>query len=57
MEEGKMKAILGKPLFAAVQNQWNLISREDERKLTACLDHYGMSAVPYASMAGGRLAQ
>lgn len=52
-----MKAILGKPLFAAVQNQWNLISREDERKLTACLDHYGMSAVPYASMAGGRLAQ
>lgn len=50
-------AAMGKPLFAAVQNQWNLISREDERELIDCLAHYGMSAIPYASLAGGRLAR
>ncbi len=43
--------------FATVQNQWNLISREDETPMTECLEHYGMSAIPYASLAGGRLAR
>uniref|UniRef100_UPI002729B33C aldo/keto reductase n=1 Tax=uncultured Faecalibaculum sp. TaxID=1729681 RepID=UPI002729B33C len=48
---------MGKPVFAAVQNQWNLISREDERELTQCLNHYGMTPIPYASLAAGRLAR
>ena len=43
--------------FAAVQNQWNLISREDEVAMQECLSHYGMTAIPYASLAAGRLAR
>lgn len=48
---------MGIPGLAAVQNQWNLISREDERELSQCLRYYGMTAIPYASLAGGRLAR
>lgn len=43
--------------FAAVQNQWNLISREDEIPMMECLKEYHMSPIPYASLAAGRLAR
>lgn len=43
--------------FSCLQNQWNLISREDETELRDCLTHYHMTAVPYASLAAGRLAR
>lgn len=43
--------------FAAVQNQWNLISREDEVPMMECLSHYQMTAILYASLAAGRLAR
>lgn len=52
------KAIaMHKPTFSALQNQWNLISREDERALMECLAHYQMTPIPYASLAAGRLAR
>lgn len=52
------KAIaMGRKPFSALQNQWNLISREDERQTMEMLDHYNMTAIPYASLAAGRLAR
>lgn len=43
--------------FSSIQNQWNLISREDERELVNWAENEGILLTPYASMAGGRLAR
>lgn len=43
--------------FTAIENQWNLISREDERELVPCAKEYNMTCIPYSSLAAGRLAR
>lgn len=43
--------------ISAIENQWNLISRNDETELVPCAEHYNLTLIPYASLAGGRLAR
>ena len=43
--------------ISAIENRWNLISRNDETELVPCAEHYDLTLIPYASLAGGRLAR
>jgi len=43
--------------FVAMQNQYNLLRRQDERELLAMCADMGVGAVPYSPQAKGRLAR
>lgn len=45
----------GWTLFSTLQNHYNLLYREDERELIPVAKQYGVSLVPYSSLAGGHL--
>lgn len=42
--------------FSTMQNHYNLLYREDERELLPICEQYGVSLIPYSSLAGGHLA-
>ena len=42
--------------FSTMQNHYNLLYREDERELIPICAQYGVSLIPYSSLAGGHLA-
>lgn len=42
--------------FSTMQNHYNLLYREDERELLPICAQYGVSLIPYSSLAGGHLA-
>lgn len=41
--------------FCTMQNHYNLLYREDERELIPICRQYGVSLIPYSSLAGGHL--
>ncbi|MDI2124741.1 aldo/keto reductase [Yinghuangia seranimata] len=41
--------------FAAVQVEWNLLSRDVERELVPAAEHFGVGVVPYFPLASGLL--
>lgn len=41
--------------FSTMQNHYNLLYREDERELIPISRQYGVSLIPYSSLAGGHL--
>ena len=43
--------------FAALQNHYNLLYREDERELIPVARQYGMSLTPYSPLASGHLTR
>jgi 1-deoxyxylulose-5-phosphate synthase len=43
--------------FVSIQSHYNLISREDERELIACVKDNGMAMTPYSALAGGKLSK
>jgi len=43
--------------FATMQNHYNLLYREDERELIPICEQYGVSRIPYSSLAAGRLCR
>lgn len=45
----------GWTLFSTLQNHYNLLYREDERELIPVAKQYGVSLIPYSSLAGGHL--
>lgn len=45
----------GWTLFSTLQNHYNLLYREDERDLIPVAKQYGVSLIPYSSLAGGHL--
>ena len=45
----------GWTLFSTLQNHYNLLYREDERDLIPVAQQYGVSLIPYSSLAGGHL--
>jgi aryl-alcohol dehydrogenase-like predicted oxidoreductase len=45
----------GWTLFSTLQNHYNLLYREDERDLIPVARQYGVSLIPYSSLAGGHL--
>lgn len=46
----------GWTLFSTLQNHYNLLYREDERDLIPVAKQYGVSLIPYSSLAGGHLS-
>lgn len=50
-------AVNGWTPFAAMQNQYNLIKREDERELIPMCADMGVSLVPYSPLGKGRLTR
>lgn len=46
----------GWALFSTLQNQYNLLYREDERELIPVAEQYGVSRIPYSPLAGGHLS-
>ena len=42
--------------FSTLQNHYNLLYREDERELIPVAKQYGVSLIPYSSLAGGHLS-
>lgn len=45
----------GWTLFSTLQNHYNLLYREDERDLIPVAKQFGVSLIPYSSLAGGHL--
>ena len=43
--------------FVSMQDQYNLIQREEEREMFALLQHQNMSSLPWCPLAKGRLAR
>ncbi|KXN85849.1 Versiconal hemiacetal acetate reductase [Leucoagaricus sp. SymC.cos] len=43
--------------FIAMQDHYNLVYREEEREMLPTLKHFGVGAIPYASLARGLLAR
>ncbi len=43
--------------FAAMQNHYNLLYREDERELIPVCEQYGVARTPYSPLAAGRLSR
>lgn len=46
----------GLAMFQTMENHYNLLYREDERKLIPICKQYNVSLMPYSSLAGGHLA-
>ena len=46
----------GWTLFSTMQNHYNLLYREDERELIPVCEQYGVSRIPYSSLAAGHLS-
>jgi aryl-alcohol dehydrogenase-like predicted oxidoreductase len=47
---------LGLPRYEWVQNEYNLLARDDERALLAVVGDHGLGYTPYSPLAGGVLA-
>ena len=45
----------GWTMFSTMQNNYNLMYREDERELIPICEQYGVSLIPYSPLAGGHL--
>ena len=43
--------------FVSMQDQYNLMQREEEREMFGLLAHQGVGSIPYAPLAKGRLAR
>jgi 1-deoxyxylulose-5-phosphate synthase len=43
--------------FVSMQNQYNLMQREEEREMFGLLAYQGVGSIPYAPLAKGRLAR
>lgn len=46
----------GWTLFTTMQDQYNLLYREEEREMIPLLKQYGVSQIPYSPLAGGHLS-
>ncbi|KAA1394267.1 aldo/keto reductase [Aeromicrobium ginsengisoli] len=43
--------------FVAMQDQYNLLQREEEREMHPLCNHFGMGVIPWSPLARGRLAR
>lgn len=43
--------------FISMQDQYNLLAREEEREMLGLLAHEGVGSIPWSPLAGGRLAR
>jgi aryl-alcohol dehydrogenase-like predicted oxidoreductase len=43
--------------FISMQDQYNLMQREEEREMFGLLTHFGVGSIPYSPLAKGRLAR
>ena len=43
--------------FVSMQDQYNLLQREEEREMFGLLEHLGVGSIPWSPLAAGRLAR